>query len=110
MPAGEGLEGRIAAIWERVLGVGDIGVHDSFFEIGGDSLSGVQVMSQLNAQLQMRIPIARFFEAPTVAGLAALVRGEQAGGAPEPTLTASRDRGSLRRATRERRRGGDGRG
>ena len=110
VPAGEGLEGRIAAIWERVLGVGDIGVHDSFFEIGGDSLSGVQVMAQLNAQLQMRIPIARFFEAPTVAGLAALVRAEQAGGAPEPTLTASRDRGSLRRATRERRRGGDGRG
>ena len=105
----EGLEGRIAAIWERVLGIGDIGVNDSFFDLGGDSLAGVQVMSQMNAQLQTRIPVARFFEAPTIAGLAVLVRGEQAGRPAEPTLASSRDRGSLRRATRERRRAGDDR-
>ncbi|HVB37700.1 MAG TPA: zinc-binding dehydrogenase, partial [Vicinamibacterales bacterium] len=102
----EGLEGRIAAIWERVLGIGDIGVHDSFFDLGGDSLAGVQVMSQMNTHLETRIPVARFFEAPTVAGLAALVRAEQAGSGSEPTLASSRDRGSLRRATRERRRAG----
>ncbi|MDE3155379.1 MAG: SDR family NAD(P)-dependent oxidoreductase [Acidobacteriota bacterium] len=106
----EGLEGRIAAIWERVLGLAEIGVHDSFFDLGGDSLAGVQVMSQMNAQLQTRIPVARFFEAPTIAGLAALVRAEQTGGDAEPALASSRDRGSLRRASRERRRPGGDRG
>ena len=101
----ENVERQVAAIWERVIGATDIGLDDNFFEIGGDSLAGVQVVSQLNARFRLNVPVARFFEAPTTRALAALVESLRADVPPVPgPLREERDRGARRRAALQRRR------
>jgi hypothetical protein len=96
------LEPRIAAVWQRVLGIEQVGWHDTFFELGGDSLAGVQVIAHLNRELGLHVTVPQFFEAPTVAALAKLVRG---GDDRSPTaVELGRDRGRQRRERHERRR------
>ena len=63
-------EAKIAAIWTEVLGVERVGVHDSFFDLGGNSLLTVQAMSRLRNALKVDLPLRDMFEDPTVAGLA----------------------------------------
>jgi acyl transferase domain-containing protein/thioesterase domain-containing protein len=72
-------EQQITDIWRDLLGVGWLGVHDSFLEVGGDSLLAVQLISRLNQTFGVELPLRSLFETPTVAGLAATV--ERLGGA-----------------------------
>ncbi len=62
-------EVALAAAWSNVLGFGEIGIHDSFFELGGDSVLGLQVVAR-TAQEGYRITPAMMFEHPTIADLA----------------------------------------
>ncbi len=71
-PAGE-VEQRMAAIWERALGITGIGVHDDFFELGGHSLLATQITSEVRAAFAANVPLKDLFATPTVAGLAAAV-------------------------------------
>ncbi|WP_167353941.1 non-ribosomal peptide synthetase [Caballeronia sordidicola] len=64
-------ESALLAIWQRVLGREAIGVHDNFFEIGGDSILSLQIVARA-AQAGWRITPRQLFEQPTVARLAAL--------------------------------------
>nr|QEO74753.1 AMP-dependent synthetase and ligase [uncultured bacterium] len=64
------VEELVASIWSQVLGTSPIGVHDSFFQLGGHSLKAVQVLSRVRAAFEVNIPLGSFFEAPTIAGLA----------------------------------------
>jgi acyl carrier protein len=76
------VERRIAEVWREVLGVPAVGRDDDFFLLGGDSLSGLQVLSKLRAELEVELPLQSFFEARTPAGMAEVVaaeRGRQAG-------------------------------
>jgi aspartate racemase len=61
----------IANIWSELLGITPIGIHDNFLECGGHSLLAIQVISRLRTRFQLEVSIATFFEAPTVAALAA---------------------------------------
>jgi len=63
----------IAGLWQQLLGIEPVGVHDTFLELGGHSLLAIQLISQLRERLQLEISIQQFFDAPTVAQLAALV-------------------------------------
>jgi amino acid adenylation domain-containing protein len=76
-------EERIAAIWQDMLGVGPIGVHDSFVELGGHSLLAARVLERVNAALGCSVSPRQLFNAPTVAGLAQAVA--DAGGAAQAT-------------------------
>jgi amino acid adenylation domain-containing protein len=76
-PRGE-LEGRIAAVWQDVLGLERVGVHDNFFDLGGHSLLATQLISRLREFSRAEIPLRVVFERPTVAALAQHI--EQAGG------------------------------
>jgi acyl carrier protein len=71
------VERRIAEVWSEVLGVPRVGSADDFFLLGGDSLSGLQVLSKLRSELAVELPLQSFFEARTVAGMAAAVAVEQ---------------------------------
>jgi NAD(P)-dependent dehydrogenase (short-subunit alcohol dehydrogenase family)/acyl carrier protein len=71
---GMSVESQIGAVWHQVLGADGIGPADNFFDVGGDSLKGVQLVALVNERFGIDVPIAQFFAAPTVAGLAALVR------------------------------------
>ena len=66
-------EKAIAEVWENLLGVEQIGIHDDFFDLRGDSLLAAQVISHIHRAVGVRLPLSAVFDAPTVAGLAALV-------------------------------------
>lgn len=67
------LETSIAEIWKSLLGINAIGINDNLFELGGDSLLGIQLLSRVRAAFAIDLRPADFFRSPTVAGLAALV-------------------------------------
>ena len=68
------MEQRIAAVWQRVLGVERVGIYDNFFELGGTSLNGIQMAAELKKELNVDLPTVTIFEAPTVAALAKYLR------------------------------------
>lgn len=60
------LERQIAEVWQTVLGVGSISIHDSFWELGGSSLLGTQVVSRLKVRLRVPLPLRVLFVRPTI--------------------------------------------
>ncbi|MGC9395826.1 MAG: non-ribosomal peptide synthetase, partial [Anaerolineae bacterium] len=66
-------EEMLAEIWQDVLGIPEVGVHDNFFALGGHSLLATRVISRAQQAFQVSIPLRAIFEAPTVAGLATTV-------------------------------------
>jgi amino acid adenylation domain-containing protein len=70
-------ERLLAAIWEEVLGIEPVGIHDDFHELGGHSLLALQVLSRVRHALSADLPLRAIFDAPTVARLAVrIVEGE----------------------------------
>jgi len=68
------VEQTIAAIWQDLLGVEQVGIHDSFFDLGGHSLLAIQAISRLREAFPVAIEMrSLLFEAPTVAGIAAVI-------------------------------------
>jgi acyl carrier protein len=67
------LERQLAAIWEGVLRIKPIGIHDHFFELGGHSLSAVRVWAQIEKTLGS-LPLSTLFQAPTIDALATYLR------------------------------------
>jgi non-ribosomal peptide synthase protein (TIGR01720 family) len=66
------VEETLASIWEQVLGLERIGVHDNFLELGGDSIQCIQVVARAR-QAGLRLSTNQLFERPTVADLAKVV-------------------------------------
>lgn len=64
------LEQTIADMWQKLLGIDQIGIDDSFFDLGGHSLRAVQVGARLQEIFPIELPLRVFFEAPSVAALA----------------------------------------
>ncbi|OAK54188.1 amino acid adenylation domain-containing protein [Rhodococcoides kyotonense] len=71
-------EEAVAAVFADILGVDRVGALDGFFDRGGDSLSATRVIARVNATTSSSLGVRAIFEAPTVAALAALVRGSSA--------------------------------
>ncbi|NIS83342.1 MAG: amino acid adenylation domain-containing protein, partial [Anaerolineales bacterium] len=64
----------LASIWRNVLKIETVSVDDNFFELGGDSISAMQVVSQA-ARAGLHLSPKHLFQAPTIAGLAAIADG-----------------------------------
>lgn len=63
-------EQTLATIWQAVLGLSQIGIHDNFLELGGHSLLATQIVSRIVEQFQVELPLRCLFELPTIAQLA----------------------------------------
>ena len=70
-PPRTALEQFLAKIWRETLAVENMGIHDDFFELGGDSIKGVIFINRLQEALHEVIYIAALFDAPTIAKFAA---------------------------------------
>jgi len=66
------IEETIANMWQRALGVAPVGVLDSFFELGGDSVFGNRMLVEVNRELGVSIAPKRAFDNLVVAHLAQL--------------------------------------
>jgi acyl transferase domain-containing protein len=64
---------KLAEIWQQFLGFGGIGVLDDFFELGGDSLKGLSVISEIHKTFHVELSIADLFSSPTIKDLAASI-------------------------------------
>ncbi|GAA0416176.1 type I polyketide synthase [Streptomyces luteireticuli] len=67
------LERSLTAYWAGLLGGEPIGVHDSLFELGGDSLIALRLLSLIRERHGVELSMAEFFDAPTIAAQAAAI-------------------------------------
>lgn len=91
--AGAGLEQRIAEVWQRILGREQIGVHDNFFDLGGNSLLGLQLVTELGQELGTQIAPVTLFEFPTVRALARHLNSQGEEAPQEPKAKAKKSFG-----------------
>src|SRR6202044_1770799 len=83
------VEEILAGIYAQVLGVERVGADDSFFDLGGDSLSAMRLIAAVNSGLNADLAVRTLFEAPTVAQLAPRI-GRDGQGRLEPLVAAER--------------------
>jgi phthiocerol/phenolphthiocerol synthesis type-I polyketide synthase E len=72
------IERTVADIWQQVLGIQQVGIHDNFFDLGGHSLLVTQVIGRLRDALQIDLPLSQLFNFPTVADLAKVIAQTEA--------------------------------
>nr|AHZ46178.1 PKS/NRPS [uncultured bacterium 14-4D] len=63
-------ERHIAGIWQELLSLDSVGIHDNFFYLGGHSLIATQVQTRIQGAFGIRVPMRRLFAAPTISELA----------------------------------------
>jgi NADPH:quinone reductase-like Zn-dependent oxidoreductase/acyl carrier protein len=85
----------IAGVWRQVLGIAEVGIYDDFYELGGDSLLATQVVARLREAFQMEIAVAKMFEEPTIAGLAAFIEETRWSAMGEADVEGERDEGRI---------------
>ena len=84
----DAVEEILAGIYAQVLGVERVGVDDSFFDLGGDSILAMRLVAAINTGLDADLSVRALFDAPTVARLAPHIGGEA--GRREPLVAVER--------------------
>jgi acyl transferase domain-containing protein len=77
-PAAGSVLDRLAALWRTLLGLERVADTDDFFDLGGNSLSAVELIGGIRTEFGLRLSIIAIFDNPTVAGLAAAIEQETA--------------------------------
>jgi thioesterase domain-containing protein/acyl carrier protein len=73
------LEQQLATTWQQVLGITEVGIHDNFFDLGGNSWMAVRLFTSVQDVTGHNLPLTTLFQAPTIAALADVIRqGEDA--------------------------------
>ncbi|AQS67069.1 type I polyketide synthase [Streptomyces pactum] len=84
VPPNSETQRRLCKAWQDLLGIDQVGVEDSFFDLGGSSLVAIQLVATVNKALGASLTVAQLYEVLTVAGLARLIDGADA----EPAETS----------------------
>jgi len=102
-------EKQLALLWQELLEIEEIGIDDSFFDLGGNSVKAVRMVRQYHVRFGREIPVVKVFQHSTIANLARLLDGSEettdflkAGGhgasllscsmpVPEPSRSGKRD-------------------
>lgn len=95
VPPRDEIERQVLEIWQELLEVGEIGVEDSFFDLGGQSLLAVRLLARIKLRLGRDLPLATLFAGPTVEALAEVLRQDEPSLPPVP-LVAMQPRGEGR--------------
>lgn len=74
-PPGTETETTLAAIWCDVLHVAQVGIHDDFFDLGGQSLTAIKTVARIRDAFNVTVSLRHLFEQPTVAGLSGIIDG-----------------------------------
>jgi amino acid adenylation domain-containing protein/FkbH-like protein len=77
VPPSSPIEQQLSTIWREVLRMNEIGVRDNFFDLGGNSLLAIQVISRIRECFNVELPISALFDAPTISALAQVVSSSQ---------------------------------
>jgi len=97
IPPRDGIERRLARLWERVLGLRAVGVRDNFFALGGHSLLAVYLMAEIKREFSAQLPLATLFRNPSIEKLGEVLRSgaEEATWSPLVPIRPSGDRPPL---------------
>src|SRR5207244_2943196 len=68
VPPGSPVEETLERIWSELLGLDEIGVHDHFLELGGDSLLASRLMARVVEAFGVDVSVRSLFESPTIRG------------------------------------------
>ncbi|MBB5958235.1 amino acid adenylation domain-containing protein [Saccharothrix tamanrassetensis] len=112
-PPGTELQRQLVGIWQSVLGLDRVGIHDSFFDIGGNSMSLVQVYGHLTRIASRDVSLVELYEFPTIAAFSRHLEnghdrpvrthdGRPVDGPEPPAEPVRRDRARLARQRRDR--------
>ncbi|MGJ4925640.1 amino acid adenylation domain-containing protein [Bradyrhizobium sp. HKCCYLS2038] len=89
LPASEPVtetERRLALIWQDALGVAKVDRDDDFFMLGGNSIGAAQIAGMVRERLSVELDLRSFFDAPTLAALAARLDAASSGARVLPPL------------------------
>ncbi|MCB9092750.1 MAG: hypothetical protein H6620_09345 [Halobacteriovoraceae bacterium] len=78
----QNIENFVKEVWEEFLGVESIGIHDDFFQIGGDSLSAVEIVARLSKCFDVKLGTQALLAHPTIAQLSKIISEQQASISP----------------------------
>src|SRR5262249_58618822 len=67
---------RVAVMWENLLKLKNVGIHESFFDLGGHSILAVRLMAEIRSSFGVQLPLHNIFRTPTIAGLATLIESK----------------------------------
>lgn len=87
---------QVADVWREVLGLERVGLNDNLFDLGGNSLIALRIVSKLARDLNIEIPVTVLFEAPTVQALSDRISSSK----DQPGSHQAKERGELRRRKR----------
>jgi acyl carrier protein len=87
-------EKKLAQIWQQIISLSQIGIHDNFFDIGGHSLLAVEIFAGIKKKFHLELPLALLFQAPTIHDLASCIDAElylAGSGGTDVTAAAERE-------------------
>ncbi|MGV0028299.1 non-ribosomal peptide synthetase [Phormidesmis priestleyi] len=87
------LQHQLTQIWQTVLGVRNVGIHDNFFDLGGHSLLAVRLLTQIEQAFQRSLPLMTLLQAPTIQQLAEIL-SQETSQATLPCLVPIQSKGS----------------
>ncbi|MFB2877606.1 non-ribosomal peptide synthetase [Floridanema aerugineum] len=74
LPPRNDVERELAEIWQKVLGVPQVGIQDDFFELGGNSFTAVSIFGQIESKFGKQLPLGSLFERSTIESLAEVIQ------------------------------------